>query len=133
VIETRFLGILVSSLCLFAQFPFSGCSKPNQESSEINFQYEIQPNPPHVGSNTFVVKLAEKNDSPLSGARVSLEGDMSHAGMSPALSALNEVGAGTYRGELTLGMRGDWILEFHIVLADSRKVEHEVQFKNVKE
>jgi YtkA-like len=133
VTGTRSLGICASSLCLLAPFPLTGCSKPNQQSSDVNFKYESQPNPPHVGSNTFVVKLTEKNDLPLSGARVSLEGDMSHAGMSPISSELKEVGAGMYRGDLNLGMRGDWILEFHIVLADGHKIEREAQLKNVKE
>jgi YtkA-like len=125
--------MLASSLCLLAQFPLGGCSRPGQQSSDINFQYESQPNPPHVGSNIFVVKLVGKDGAALSGAHVSLEGDMSHPGMSPASGELTEVGAGTYRGGLNLGMRGDWVMEFHIVLADGRKVEREADFKNVKE
>src|SRR5580704_4329223 len=60
VIGTRSLGILASSLCVFAQLPFIGCSNPKQEPSDINFRYESQPIPPHVGSNIFVVKLNDK-------------------------------------------------------------------------
>ena len=58
---------------------------------------------------------------------------MSHPGMSPAIAEMKEVGAGTYRGEVNLAMRGDWALEFHIVLADGRKVERVVSLRNVKE
>jgi hypothetical protein len=125
------LGILASSLCLLAQF--GGCSKPNREPGNENFKYESQPNPPHIGLNTFVVKLTEKNGSPSIGANIRIEGDMSHAGMSPSVTELKEVGAGTYRGDLNLAMRGDWILEFHIVLADGRKMKREAQLKNVKD
>ncbi len=127
------MGIVATSLCVLVQLPVSGCSKPKQNSSEINFQYESQPNPPHIGSNIFVVKLNDKNGAALNGATVTLEGDMSHPGMSPAIGELKEVSAGTYRGELNLAMRGDWILEFHIALTDGRKVEREVELRNVKE
>lgn len=127
------MGILASSLCLLAQPPLSGCSKPQEQSSEIKFQFESQPNPPHVGSNIFVATLAGKNRTLLNGARISLQGDMSHPGMSPAITEMKEVSAGTYRGDLNLAMRGDWILEFHIVLADGRKVEREIDLRNVKE
>jgi hypothetical protein len=120
-------------LCLLAQFPLGGCSKPNQKSSDVNFRFESEPNPPHVGPNIFVVKLNAKDGTALSGAHVSLEGDMSHPGMSPAISDTKEVGAGTYRGDLNLAMRGDWIVEFHIVLADGRKLEREAELRNVKE
>jgi hypothetical protein len=133
VIGTRSLGILASSLCVFAQLPFIGCSNPKQEPSDINFRYESQPIPPHVGSNIFVVKLNDKNGAALSGARIALEGDMSHPGMSPAFAEMKQESAGTYRGELNLGMRGDWILEFHIVLSDGRKIEREAELKNVRE
>jgi hypothetical protein len=133
VIETRSLGILASSLCLLAQLQVSGCSKTNQKPSDINFVYESQPNPPHIGSNIFVVKLNDKNGAALTGASVTLEGDMSHPGMSPATAELKEVDAGTYRGELNLAMRGDWVLEFHIALSDGRKLDREVELRNVKE
>jgi hypothetical protein len=127
----RSLGILASSLCLLAQFSF-GCSKPNQKSSALTFQYESQPSPPHVGSNVFIVKLNAKDGTALSGAHVSLEGNMSHPGMSQAITDMEEVGAGTYRGSLNLSMRGDWIVEFHIAMADGRKVEREAELRNVK-
>jgi YtkA-like len=128
----RSFGIFASSLCLLAQFPLSGCSKPNRESSDIHFQYENQPNPPHVGSNVFIVKLNGKDGSAVSGAHVSMEGDMSHPGMSPAFAEMKEVNAGTYRGDLNLAMRGDWIVEFHIALADGRKIEQQAELRDVK-
>ena len=58
---------------------------------------------------------------------------MSHPGMSPAIAEMKEADAGTYRGDLNLAMRGDWIVEFHIVLADGRKIEQQAELRNVKE
>jgi hypothetical protein len=130
---TRPFVMLASSLCVLAQFPLNGCSKPTQTSSDVGFQYESQPNPARVGSNAFVVRLSGKDGAALSGAHISLEGDMSHPGMSPAFGAMKEVEAGTYRGDINLGMHGDWFVEFHIVLPDGRKVEREADLRNVKE
>ena len=133
MVWTRSLGILASLFCFLSQFPLSGCSKPNQDSSDIHLHYESQPNPPHVGSNILVVRLNDRNGAALSGANVRIEGDMSHPGMSPVIAEMKEVGIGAYYGELNLGMRGDWVVEFHIVLADGRKLEREAEFKNVRE
>ena len=129
----RSWGILASSLCLLAQFPLSGCYLPNHIAPDISVHFETQPDPPRVGPNVIVVKLSKMDDVALSGAHVSLEADMAHPGMSPAMGELKEAAAGTYRGELNLAMRGDWILEFHIALADGRKVERTAELKNVKE
>ena len=129
----RSFEIFSSSLCFLAPLLLCGCYFANHTAPDIGVHFETEPNPPHVGSNVFVVKLIKADDVAVTGARVSLEADMSHPGMSPTMSELKEVGAGNYRGELNLAMRGDWVLEFHIVLADGRKVERVVPLRNVKE
>jgi hypothetical protein len=48
---------------------------------------------------------------PVTGARVRLEGSMTHPGMKPVLAAAREVAPGRYEADLALTMRGDWIVE----------------------
>ncbi len=68
----------------------------------------------------------------LSGARVSLEGDMSHAGMSPAFGDAKEVAPGQYQGKLDLNMRGDWTVFFHVLLRDGLAFDRQVKIQNLQ-
>jgi hypothetical protein len=68
---------------------------------------------------------------PVSGAQVSLEGDMTHAGMAPVFADAHEVAPGQYRGNLTLNMPGDWVLLLHIRLPDGRELEDQIDIRGV--
>jgi len=56
-----------------------------------------------------------------------LEGNMSHAGMTPVFVDAAEVEPGRYRANMELSMAGDWIVLVHLTLPDGAKVER--QFK----
>jgi YtkA-like len=116
-----FVGAVCVTLFV-ANLQANGCSKPSSAANDISFGWESEPKPPRVGPNTFTINLAGRRGEMLAGARVSLEGDMSHAGMSPAFGEAKEVAPGQYQGKLDLNMRGDWILSFHITLTDGRSI-----------
>ena len=99
---------------------------------DITLQYEIAPQPPRVGAATIDLKLTDKNGAPVGGARVDLEGNMSHAGMSPVSSEAKEIETGKYRGTLQLTMAGDWIVLVHITLSDGQKLQRQIEVSGVK-
>jgi hypothetical protein len=68
---------------------------------------------------------------PVSGAEVSLEGNMTHAGMTPVFAEAQEVAPGQYRGNLTLNMPGDWFLLLHVTLPDGRMLEDQIDIRGV--
>jgi YtkA-like len=68
----------------------------------------------------------------LSGARISLEGDMSHPGMSPVFGEAKETAPGRYQGTLEINMRGDWTILFHITLASGQTFERQVKIQNIQ-
>ncbi|HEX7334351.1 MAG TPA: FixH family protein [Pyrinomonadaceae bacterium] len=115
-------------LILLLAFACQKTAKP----PDIGLQYEIAPQPPRVGAATIDLKLTDKNGAPVGGARVDLEGNMSHAGMAPVSVETKEIETGKYRGTLQLTMAGDWIVLVHITLADGQKLQRQIELSGVR-
>jgi hypothetical protein len=130
--RNRLFGILAATLFLLVNSHLNGCAKSSDVSNEVNLAYESDPSPPRIGLNAFTVTLTGHNRERLAGARVSLEGDMSHAGMKPVVGETKEVGPGRYQGTLDLGMRGDWTVLFHITLANGQTFDREMKIQNLQ-
>jgi hypothetical protein len=76
-----------------------------------------------------VVLRNRVDGQPIRGARLTIEGHMTHPGMAPVLSTVRETGAGVYEAELPLTMAGDWTLVVSGALADGRRVTGEHRFE----
>jgi hypothetical protein len=70
--------------------------------------------------------------SPVEGAAVRLEANMSHPGMKPVLAAAREVAPGRYEAALEFTMAGDWYLLLDARLPDGRTLHREVQIPGVR-
>jgi hypothetical protein len=97
----------------------------------VNVAVSVAPQPPRVGAATVTVKLADPSVGPLTGARISIEGDMSHPGMEPVFAKASEVEPGSYVAHLQLAMPGDWVILVQGRLADGRKIERQTDLKGV--
>jgi hypothetical protein len=81
----------------------------------------ISPTPPGVGQARLIITLRDTAGNPLDGARISVEGNMSHAGMTPVLDTAVAEGAGRYYvPEFKFTMAGDWFLDLEATLPDGR-------------
>jgi hypothetical protein len=96
------------------------------------FTCDSDPKSPRVGLNTFTVTLTSASGERLASAHVSLEGDMSHAGMAPVFGEAREVAQGLYQGTIDLNMRGDWIVLFHIKLASGETFDRQIELRNIQ-
>ena len=65
----------------------------------------------------------------MTGARIALEGNMSHAGMAPVFANANEIGSGRYQANMELTMAGDWVVFARVSLPDGREFEREFEIK----
>lgn len=115
-------------LILLLAFACQKTAKP----PDIALQYEIAPQPVRVGAATIDLKLTDKNGAAVGGARVDLEGNMSHAGMAPVSGEAKEIETGKYRGTLQLTMAGDWIVLVHITLPDGQKLQRQIELSGVR-
>jgi len=86
-----------------------------------------------VGPATIEVALRSAQGSPVDGARVSVRGDMNHAGMKPVISEARDLGGGLYRTEdFRFTMGGDWIITAEVTLPDGKKLEHTIDVSSVR-
>jgi YtkA-like len=93
--------------------------------------YEVSPLPARVGDVTITISMMHGPGEPAAGARVELEGTMSHAGMTPVFAEAKEIAPGRYRTNMNLPMAGDWIVMVHLTLADGRELERQFEIKEV--
>lgn len=121
-----FLGL---ALCI--AILSSGC-REGEAPADIAFAYKFAPDPPRTGIATISLKLADTAGKPINGARIDLEGNMSHAGMRPVFSEAREVGSGRYEAVLEFTMRGDWIVLVHITLPDGRRLQKQLSINGVQ-
>lgn len=110
----------------------TGCRRAGQDLSDVGVGVTVNPNPPAVGVATVTVKLTDPNGQPITGAKVELEGNMTHAGMTPTISQPAEVAPGQYEAPLKFSMAGDWFILVRATLPDGRKLERQVDVPGVK-
>ena len=83
---------------------------------------------------TLALTVNDTSGKPVTGARVCLEGHMSHAGMSPVFADAVEMQGtpGAYTMAFTFTMEGDWILLVSVVLPDGRRTERRIDVRGVR-
>jgi hypothetical protein len=93
--------------------------------------YQVSPQPARVGDVTITINMKDGSEKPIAGATVKLEGNMSHAGMSPVLAEAKEIGPGRYQANMKLTMAGDWDVLVLLTLPDGSEADQEFEIKNV--
>ena len=104
-----------------------------EPTPDFQVQHDVSPSPPGVGrpatvSLKVIDFLASK---PVSGARIRLEGNMTHPGMTPVFAEAKEDGPGRYHAALEFTMAGDWVVLVHAALPDGRKTDRQFEVKVV--
>lgn len=111
----------------------AGCARRPDSEASVVVGHEVMPRPACVGTATITLSVADDTGRPVTGAVVKLEGDMSHAGMTPVFGEAKELDAGRYRAALEFTMAGDWVVLIHLTLPDGRKVERQFDVKGVQQ
>jgi hypothetical protein len=111
----------------------AACQRRAGSAPDVLVEHEVSPRPPKVGPAVFSLRLTDAATSrPLAGARIALEGNMTHAGMTPAFAEAEEVEPGRYRAALDFTMAGDWVVTVRAALPDGRRVERRLDVKGVR-
>ena len=121
----------ISCLCLLCLFATCFISCRNQSSADVTIAPEITPQPPRVGQVTITLRVTDASGRPLTGARIKLEANMSHAGMVPVFADVTEFEPAHYRSNMELSMAGDWLVVVHLTLPDGSKVDRQFEIKGV--
>ena len=110
----------------------ASCQKAAHPGPAVRIAHEIAPLPARVGVATITLRVSDASEKAITGAKITLEGNMSHAGMAPAFGEMKETAPGRYQGTLELAMAGDWIVTIHLTLAHGEKVEEQIEIKGVR-
>jgi hypothetical protein len=87
------------------------CDRQADRGPDVSVAWDLEPVPPVAGMPGLArLTLRDPAKQPITGARLRLEGHMSHPGMAPVLSAMSERDPGSYEAPLEFTMAGDWIL-----------------------
>jgi len=119
------------ALLLAAAILAQGCHRATP-APDVGIAMETVPQPARAGLTTVVFRLTDALKHPVTGARVEVEGDMSHPGMAPVFGSAREAAPGRYTSQLRLTMAGDWVILFHITLAEGQKLEKEMALPGVR-
>ncbi len=108
------------------------CSRGSTtDDSAYTMTLSTQPSALKMGPAQVTVTILDPQSSPVTGATVSLEGTMSHAGMMPANADTTEVRPGEYQGTLDLSMGGEWLVQVTAKLPDGKTIERTLPLGNV--
>lgn len=124
--------VLVVVAVVFAFVVGIGCHRPPTTSSGVMVEFQIKPKPVRVGSVVVYLTLTDAGNHPVNGARIAVEADMSHAGMSPVFAQANEVQPARYESHLFLAMAGDWVILLHGTLPNGEKLERQFDVRDVR-
>ncbi len=127
-VRRQFLSLLVVAASILSW----ACRRTSENDVNLRIEHEITPQPIRVGVETVSLKLTDGFGKPVTGARVTLEGNMSHAGMSPVFAKTTEVTPGNYRGSIEFSMGGDWIITVRAGLTDGKELERQFEVKGVR-
>ncbi len=120
---SRFFLLLVALVTV-------GCSRPaapeTDQASEVQFTVQVTPSPPRVGENELVVEVFGGEP-----ARLEVEANMSHAGMTAVLAPLTRTQGPRWKAPLKLTMAGDWFLIVRGEMKDGRKIERQIPLPGV--
>lgn len=114
----------------------TGCGRGDDDDSgsgDVQVDIRVEPDPPEVGPATITVTLRDDDGEPVESADLEIEGNMSHAGMTPVVTEAGESNDGNYVAddfEFTMG--GDWIVTVRGELSDGTEIERTFDITGVE-
>jgi hypothetical protein len=107
-------------------WPIAGACDRTTASRNIRIEWTFTPTPPAVGKARLALRLVDNANRPVRGAKLEVQGHMSHPGMAPLLARAVERDEGVYEAELQFTMPGDWILMISGALSNGASVEQRI-------
>jgi hypothetical protein len=119
-------------LALSAALAAAGCARSAPATADVSMHWTLASHPPTVGPAALTLSLSGPDRRPVLGARLKVEGTMSHPGMAPVFADAEDLGQGRYRVPLHFTMAGDWILLVSGTLPGGRTIERRIDVAGVR-
>ena len=103
-------------------------------NDSVRIAWTLDPSPPFAGTPLVVrLTLRDREQQPITGVRLRLEGLMSHPGMAPVTAMVTERGNGEYEAPLQFTMAGDWILVVTGELPGGGQIKKQIEINGVRQ
>jgi len=103
------------------------------DASDVSVTWTAEPTPPVAGVPVVAdLTLHDAAGLPVRGAKLHIEGHMSHPGMGPVLAVAEEGHDGVYQVRFLFTMAGDWVVLVKGLLPDGRRLNHRVDVTGVR-
>lgn len=114
----RYLWVWIALVTLL--LTGASCTRESQRNRDSTFRIELEEPlfPPGVGPDTLTIRVFGAENRPVSDARLTVKGDMTHAGMVPVLAEVDGGIDGVYSVPITWTMAGDWVVTVEAQLPD---------------
>jgi hypothetical protein len=117
---------MVCLLTVVLLLMLAGCGRIQQANPTTQDSFSVtlatDPAPPVAADGALVVTLHDAAGQPVNDARLAIEANMTHAGMTPVMADGKAGKDGVYRVPLTWTMGGDWFVDVRFTLPDGQKV-----------
>lgn len=97
----------------------------SSQTGDIQIELAVEPAQPAVGPAALTVTLTNASGQPVENARLEIEGNMTHAGMTPVLAQVSSGSNGQYQAPFEWTMGGDWIVTVKATLADGQIISRQ--------
>ena len=77
----------------------------------------------HTGAATLTIHVTDAAGQPVEDAAVTVEGNMTHAGMTPVQATAAGGQGGQYTAPFNWTMAGDWVVTVKVTLPDGRQAQ----------
>ncbi len=128
----RLFVLLLSVIStLFLMVSLGACNRTNDNAAAAGLYVTLLPAAEGIQGEHLIVKIVDDEGLPVTDVTVSLEGNMTHAGMVPVLTESVWDGAdgsedGVYRIPFQFSMLGDWIISVKIEDRDGESFSQEI-------
>jgi hypothetical protein len=92
------------------------------EAADITVEFSPQPAEPAVGPAQLLITVTDRNGQPIEAATLDIEGNMTHAGMTPVFAQVTGGEGSQYVVPFEWTMGGDWIVTVEVTLPDGQVV-----------
>jgi YtkA-like len=125
---TRLAARVITTLA--ATLAIASCS--GRATGTTRLSWTLTPTSPAVGPASLTVTLRDPAGIAVTGAKVRLEGHMSHPGMTPVIADAAERTPGVYVAPFTFTMPGDWVLLVSAALPHGGRLEQRIEVAGVR-
>lgn len=116
-------------LTLISASLLSACGRiqqnPSQNSDGFTVEMTVEPEQPTVGPATLIFTLTDEAGQPVNRATLKVEGNMTHAGMTPVFGEATVGKNGRYEIPFEWTMGGDWFVTATITLPNGQNISRE--------